>query len=103
MKKMIFASLLLSVLFSFRTQACEGELQIISKIKSVNFNSAGDCIVIVTDVEVPSSNMFCPLSIDDVLATGITLKGETLQSCIALVGQPLSGVVVKKGDVLNIE
>jgi hypothetical protein len=104
MKKMILTSLLLATSFSIHAQgACEGEAQVLGKVQSASFKPAANCVTVINNLESYSSNEFCPLSIDEIIATGITIPVASEEACKALVGQSLSGTVVKKGDVLNIE
>jgi hypothetical protein len=104
MKKMILTSLLLATSFSIHAQgACEGEAQVLGQIQSVTFKPATSCVAVITNIESYSSNEFCPLSMDEIIATGITVPAINEAACKALIGQSLSGTVVKKGDVLNIE
>ena len=104
MKKIILISLLVAISFSIHAQgACEGEAQVLGQIQSATFKPAASCVTVITNLESYSSNEFCPLSIDEIIATGITVPVTSEVACKALVGQILSGTVVKKGDVLNIE
>lgn len=95
--------LLVLALFGLTAQsafsACLGEAQIIARISSIEPVSSGLCIAQIeaADVRFFSENQLCPLTLDEVVASGIFVKADNTQCFLSADGE-LSGVVKVNGD-----
>ena len=81
---------------------CDGEAQVVGIVSSASFIKER-CIIKIGNVSSYASNPFCPLSVDEINADGVTLSILTSDKCGRQLGHEISGVVVKTNGLLELE
>jgi hypothetical protein len=79
---------------------CVGEAQIIAKIQKTVFVSPTECkgFIDPKSVEFFSSSQTCPLTIDEVLANGITPRHIDQGVCAFIEGDTVNGIIFVDAD-----
>lgn len=97
MKSLILGFALTVTSMSAFAQNCLGEAQFAAKVASVQKLSDGSCKVYIKDVSHYSEHMFCPLSLAEVLSSGIDISDRVGNNC-SYNHEDISGVVVLKAN-----
>lgn len=82
---------------------CEAEAQVNGKVKAARFDGSNSCVITISEVSNYSSNPFCPLSIDEIIANGVRITTKTASDCSSFIGKPVSGIIVSHDGQLVFE
>lgn len=97
MKSLILAIAIIFSGLSAFAQSCLGEAQFAAKVAQVRQAHDGSCIAYISNVSHYNEHMFCPLSLNRVLKSGIDITDRVGSNC-SYNHQEISGVVVLKAD-----
>ncbi len=98
MKTLFILAISLMVSTGYAAPVCEGEAQIIAKVGPIKSKTMLSCVVEIDASSIQLYNMsgVCPLDIDEVLATGVSVGLKDGHDCALSEGDVISGVIVKK-------
>lgn len=103
MKAILLLSVVLGTSFSVSAFACEGEAQVAARVAQTSFRLGNGCNITIKNVTSFAVNPFCPLSLDEINATGISTAVANGHECVLSPGDSIQAVVVKKNGSLFLE